>query len=339
LGRDTGVQWADDSCNPVMGCDGCELWSRNPRGRRTCYAGVLHRRYSGGRSNKGYARDFLVPELFPGRVLEALKAKDLRGTARPEKPWLDGYPRSIFLSDMGDALSKGVPLEYLAGEVVDQVRSAARGGRRHVWLWLTKRPSRFLELFDFIKSRPDPTGQVDAGEVFPANVVAMTSVTGPRTVARLEALWELKTLQRRAGGPEIRIGVSFEPIGELDPLKVSGPVPWDELVEGLDWAILGGESEQDSGSGRALELHAAELERALAACARHGVPAFVKQLGSRFVGLNVLGRVMAPMAGHARLADHHGGKWDEWREKGLERFCVRRMYRPPVGFEPVEVAA
>ena len=23
------IQWCDDTCNPVMGCDGCELWPKN----------------------------------------------------------------------------------------------------------------------------------------------------------------------------------------------------------------------------------------------------------------------------------------------------------------------
>jgi hypothetical protein len=86
VSKDTAIQWCDSTVNPVMGCGGCELWSADHRGRRTCYAGVLHQRY--GRQ-KGYARDFLAPEVFPGRVELATRWSDLRGKpreARPGKP-------------------------------------------------------------------------------------------------------------------------------------------------------------------------------------------------------------------------------------------------------------
>src|SRR3712207_7534850 len=43
---------------------------------------------------------------FPGRMAEAALWSDLTGTDRPDKPWLNGMPRLIFISDMGDALSE-----------------------------------------------------------------------------------------------------------------------------------------------------------------------------------------------------------------------------------------
>lgn len=123
-----------------MGCDGCELW--NPaKGVKRCYAGVLHDRH-GGR-NTGYAPSFDQVTLFEGRMLEAVKAKDLLGRRRPEKPWLDGCRRMIFVSDMSDALSKAVSFEFLTREIIEHVRSTA--GQRHVWLWLTKQPARMAE--------------------------------------------------------------------------------------------------------------------------------------------------------------------------------------------------
>ena len=37
----SGVEWCDSSANPVMGCDGCELWVPE-KGIKICYAGTLH---------------------------------------------------------------------------------------------------------------------------------------------------------------------------------------------------------------------------------------------------------------------------------------------------------
>jgi hypothetical protein len=40
MAKDTKIEWADDTVNAEMGCDGCELW--DPKNRvRICYAGVL----------------------------------------------------------------------------------------------------------------------------------------------------------------------------------------------------------------------------------------------------------------------------------------------------------
>ncbi len=59
--------------------------------------------------------------LEPGRMAKAARWSDLTGQPRPEiksgqqtipaKPWLDGLPRLIFISDMSDALSKSVSFD------------------------------------------------------------------------------------------------------------------------------------------------------------------------------------------------------------------------------------
>src|SRR3954470_14030288 len=100
MSKSTPIQWCDSTVNPVMGCGGCELWDKD---RKTCYAGTLHGRRAG---QKGFARTFLSPTLFPGRLEGAARCPDLAGWARADKPWLDGLPRLIFVSDMGDALSE-----------------------------------------------------------------------------------------------------------------------------------------------------------------------------------------------------------------------------------------
>ncbi|CAN5360965.1 hypothetical protein BH09VER1_BH09VER1_53230 [soil metagenome] len=211
----TNIQWSDSTVNPMMACDGCELWPAIPQlvniiavaaampdrkqkikaeltgllasdvyhrraefARRfsqhsdpreiaaieqaikesfRCYAGQLHL-FRGEddtkpwkKTNPGYARKFEEPKLFPGRTAAAAAWRDLAGHERPDSPWKKTLPRLIFVSDMGDALSKDVPFEYLLTQIV-QVASSGKG-QRHVWLWLTKRPRRMAEFSDWLEAR------------------------------------------------------------------------------------------------------------------------------------------------------------------------------------------
>jgi protein gp37 len=297
MSKDTAIQWCDSSVNPVMGCDGCELWELKPGGKRTCYAGVMVERYKG---RKGYPASFNTPEMFPGRMTEAAKWGDLAGTDRPTKPWLNGLPRLIFVSDMGDALSKSIPFEYLKREIIDVAGSNVSGGRRHVWIWLTKRPTRLAEFSDWMIE--------EHGVEWPANVWVMTTVTGQRSLRRIEAL--ARVAERSPTKPEVR-GVSFEPL--LEPVRLG------ELVRLFNWGIVGGESENTvyGPAGRAAPLMLSTLTGLVEELVRGGVATFVKQLGSRFTSLRLRGRLVpgSPGGGGVVLNDHHGGDWAEWPEE------------------------
>ncbi len=329
----TNIQWSDSTVNPMMACDGCELWPTVPQliniiataagvpakkqtikaelagllpsdvyhrraefaflfsrssDRREvekieqaikasfrCYAGQLHL-FRGEddtkpdkRTNPGYARKFEEPTLFPGRTAAAAAWRDLSGQARPESPWKGRLPRLIFVSDMGDALSKDVPFDYLLTEIV-QVAGSVKG-QRHIWLWLTKRPRRMAEFSDWLAAR---------NISWPDNLVAMTSVTSSETVGRVEQLRKVRCRFR---------GLSIEPLW----------TPVELPLRGIDWAIVGGES----GSGaKPFQLEwARDIVRQ---CRKAGVAPFVKQLGA------------APHEGNRRihLRDSHGGDWNEWPE-------------------------
>jgi len=280
MGKDTAIQWCDSTVNPVMGCSGCELWSKS---RRSCYAGVLHGRY--GR-NRGYADDFNVPQMFPGRMAKAAAWKPLgRFDDRPGKPWLNGRPRLIFVSDMGDALSESIGFQFLFDEIV--MAATSLKGRSHRWLWLTKRPRRMREFDEWLQER---------GRVWPANLWPMTSVTGRASMRRAS---ELKSV----GPPLVVRGISFEPlIDEPDWDYCLGPLAEGpegaEVHRPVGWAIFGGES----GDG-ARPMDPQIIRRGIAACDERGIPAFVKQLGARPVGLTV-GGVASP--------DGHNGDWSRW---------------------------
>ena len=273
MGKETSIQWADSTVNPVMGCDGCELWSGQTR---ICYAGRDHIRRSG---NKGFAKNFDVPETFPGRMATAASWPDLKGTVRRDKPWLNGRPRYIFVSDMGDALSTSLfkgnkerLFQYLGVEIIDAVRSTA--GRRHVWLWLTKRPSVMAEFAEFI------------GGPWPDNLVAMTSLTTKHQLRRVEHLLRVPARYR---------GLSCEPLNgpianELEPFLKTGAI---------HWVILGGQSGKN-----ALPMRIEHAKRLITISEAWKVPVFVKQLGP------------TPSEGGRSLSlvDYKGGDESEWPE-------------------------
>lgn len=279
------IQWCDGTVNPVVGCGGCELWQprtvKNPR--RSCYAGFLHERAKG--TNVGFASRFEEPMRRTGVMAAAARASDLRGRRRWDKPWLDGMPRLWFVSDMGDALSKGIEFDFLRSEIVDVVRSNA--GRRHQWLWLTKQPPRMAEFSAWLLER---------GVRWPPNLWAGTSITEPRYVDRIGEL-------RRVGTEETVRFLSVEP--QHHPISLEG------RLDGIDLVIVGGESGPTKQGGLKLEQYEETKARPLdlawaralrSQCRRAKVAFFMKQLGSAPIENGV------PVT----LKDHHGGEWKEW---------------------------
>ncbi len=246
MSNKTKIQWTDSTVNPTMGCEGCELW--NPKTNvRKCYAGTLHARF--GRVTKGYSPTFEELTFWPGRMAEAAGWSDLIGKSRKDKPWLDGLPRLIFVSDMSDALSAAVPFEYLETDIVGTVTSP--NGQRHQWLWLTKRPDRMAELSAMLSKK---------GVQWPANLWAGTSITTQGTTGRANHLL-------RVGDDNTTRFLSVEP--------QQGAIDLGEWLPRLDWVIQGGES------GR--KPHPFQVEWAhdlIRQCRTAGVPYFLKQLGS-----------------------------------------------------------
>lgn len=240
----------------------------------TCYAAKLHLNRGANilnperGLNKGYAPSFEQLTTFGGRMAEAAAWHDMLGESNPETPWKVGLPRMIFVSDMGDAFSAGAQFSFLEGEVADSI--ATKKGLRHLWLWLTKRPQNMRDFADRIDG-------------FSANVCAMTTITGPETLGRVDQLREVNAPCR---------GLSVEPLWDRIP---------PELLDltGIDWVIVGGES----GSGPLTRpFHVEWAEELKAHCQKHGVAFFLKQLGRNPV------KDGKPL----RLSDPHGGDWNEW---------------------------
>jgi len=204
MAQGSQIEWCDDTCNPMMGCDGCELWDPK-NGVKVCYALLAIEMHTAQGPRKGWPADPMTPTIFPGRVAEYAKLKDLTGTMREKKPWLNGLPRTIFVNDMGDGFTASLPLDWLAPE------SSIMAPSSHRWLFLTKRPDRQRQFAE--------------RHALPNNVWVGTSITKPQD-QRMRHL-----LRTRAA---VRF-VSYEP--------VLGRVDWRPWFErGLNWLILGGES-------------------------------------------------------------------------------------------------
>ncbi len=191
----TNIEWCDSTVNPTRGCDGCELFNAN---NDDCYAKKITDRFGG--SNAGLADDFAVVSVAPGRMKLAAEWPDLRGTARETKPWLDGLPRLIFVGDMADNLSAEISFEYLHEEVI--ATACSHDGRRHQWLWLTKRPHRMSEFSSWLAS---------LGIAWPSNLWAGTSVTTQSTTSRIGALMDVGDGRRTSRPmPGTQSGILFE---------------------------------------------------------------------------------------------------------------------------------
>lgn len=234
----TDIDWADSTLNLLMGCDGCELW--NPaKGVRHCYAGSMTAIHAG---RKGWPKSFGEPKLFLGRLDAALAWSDLRGKDRADKPWLNGFPRTIFLNDMGDTFTESLDEDWLAPYLEKMEHS------KHIWIVLTKRPKRMARFF---KKHP-----------IPLNFWLCTSVTRQSNVKRIADLLKIEDAPI--------LGVSVEPmLNEIDLSAVQG-------FERLQWVKIGGES-----GANARPCNIDWVKKLVRQCRKAEVPVFVKQLGTK----------------------------------------------------------
>lgn len=328
MGIETNIEWSDSTCNVMMGCDGCELWVPE-KGIRHCYAGVMTGKYAG---RKGWPDSFEQPKIFMDRLDKAIAWPDLTGTKRPEKPWLDGMPRIIFLNDMGDTFTEGLPVDWLAPALP---RIAASP---HIWMFLTKRVGRMVEFF--------------RQHGLPKNCWPGTTITGPQTLSRARQLLKLSEasvlwlsiepllervnirgllMQGNHPGMCANCGhghgfIRCPNYGGISPTHTtdSGRLICKEFKRknfAISLAIVGGES----GPG-ARPFHINWARDIIRDCKAASVPCFMKQLGSvpvmdeeEWRGLNPTPLLWAKNSTRApsgtvplRMADGKGGEPLQW---------------------------
>lgn len=271
MGVKTNIQYVDDTVNATSGCQGCELWHLLNKG--PCYAGHLQEWRLSKTLPDLYSPNFTEVRLIPGRMAKAASHANLRGIPRPDKPWLGLMPRMIFIGDLGDVFSAAVPFDYLADELIGVATSPK--GARHIWLVLTKQPSRLLAFSKWLRA--------ERGIDWPENVWVGTSVTSSKTLGRIESLLQV---------PAARRFISAEPLWEEINIK-----PY--LKDGeISWVIIGGQSDQPGWPARSMDV--AWVRRLIYDALMTCSSPFIKQFGSRPTGLTT------------RLRDSHGGDWDEW---------------------------
>lgn len=146
-----------------------------------------------------------------------------------------------------------------------------RKSKHHIFQILTKRPERIKEnlpkWFDEISD----------------NVWIGVSIESNDQVNRLEYLVDLQCITF----------ASFEPlIGEIE---------WNELMNRLDWCIIGGESGNDNGKWRYRSTEIKWIEKLVDGSKKNNVSCFVKQLGTYQSKL-------------LKLKDRNGGDINEFPE-------------------------
>ena len=306
MSQHTEIQWADSTVNITSGCDGCELYSKQlaaalkKDGKRPpCYASIVHENRLARSFPNNYAPSFGDVRLIPGRMKQCESWSDLRGKNREDKPWLNGRPRIIFVSDMADALSAAVPFVYLYNELIAPLQSPKMIARGHQFLWLSKQPARMVLFGEYLRSM-----QCE----WPASLWAGTSVTTqPTAELRIPDLL-------RVHGPRRRF-VSYEPARTA--------LNWHWAKGAIDLMIVGGESWKD-----ARDFDVEWAYSILHQFAGTGVARFVKQLGRNAIIDNRdmvpaqpadadpddVGDFINSFVRPLRLKDAHGGDWDEWPE-------------------------
>ena len=157
-----------------------------------------------------------------------------------KKPLSWKRSRRIFVNSMSDLFHEKVPFDYIQ-QVFDVMRQASW----HEFQILTKRAERLADL----------SPKID----WPQNVWMGVSIEDSRVIDRADALREVPATIRF---------LSLEPL--------IGPIP-NLNIEGLDWAIIGGESGNEA---RIMEPEwAVDL---LNQCRSANVPCFIKQMGTQW---------------------------------------------------------
>lgn len=259
----TGIEWTDETWNPVTGCDqvspGCD----------NCYALTLAKRLKAMGSPR-YQNDGDPRTSGPGFGL----------TLHPDKldePLRWRKPRRVFVNSMSDLFHPDVPAEFIA-----DVFQVMRNTPQHTYQILTKRPQRMKGLVSAMYAGWD--------EVL-SNVWLGTSVENQQYAFRIKYLIETPAVVRF---------LSVEPmIGPVDLSEwLYAHGPWNvteygtecscgapivdhqrDLCNGdrLHWVIVGGES-----GPNARPMNFEWVRDIRDQCEEAGVALFIKQLGSRW---------------------------------------------------------
>jgi protein gp37 len=214
--------------------------SRVSDGCTNCYAETISRRH--GHTDHEWTNEYAAENV----QVKPYKLDEPASITNPSpEDWSDTnlptgqHPLRIFVNSMSDLFHSQVPDEFIR-----EVFGVMRNCPHHVFQILTKRPGRAAHM------------ALD----WPPNVWMGTSVEDNRVTERIGLL--------RGCAAEI-LFISFEPL--------IGPVG-DVDLEGIDWAIVGGESGPDADRR---EMDHAWARALLEQCRHDDVAFFFKQSSAR----------------------------------------------------------
>lgn len=184
-------------------------------------------------------------------------------------------PKLVFVNSWSDFfIEEADPWRDEAWEIIKQTPE-------FTYQILTKRPERIEQCL------PE-----DWGDGYP-NVWLGVSIETQEQTHRLITLNQLKTTSS-----VFKTFVSAEPLLEEIIFDNDGVV-LSYQFERLDWMIIGGESGNETGKWLYRPCEMSWIMSILRQCKAHGIPVFVKQLGTH-------------LAKELGLKDSHGGNADEW---------------------------
>lgn len=212
------VEWTEKSWNPITGCD------KISSGCVNCYA---------KEAAEGYLKRWKNPRYLNGFNLTL--HEDLL-----ELPMSWKKSKQVFPCSMSDIFHEGIPNEY-----IESIFETMNRCPQHVFIVLTKRAERMLELAPTIN--------------WTDNIWLGVTVEEAKYVGRIEQLRQTAAVNKF---------ICAEPLlGDLGELDLTG----------IDWLVAGGESGKDSRPCKEEWVLSIRDQ-----CAAQGVAFTFKQWGGRF---------------------------------------------------------
>lgn len=291
MADNTKIEWTDATWNVITGC------SVVSAGCRHCYAMKL----SGTRLQHHPSRAGLTIDTAAGPVWN--------GKVRFNEQWLTQplewkRPRKVFVCAHGDLFHENVPDKW-----IDRVFAVMALAPHHVFQVLTKRPERMRK---YVANWPNGAARF--------HWVAIEAAKIDPTIKKHCADAWVWDLQKRWPLPNVWLGVSVENQAAADeriPLLLQTPaaVRWisaepllgdvdlSELIDRLDWVVVGGES-----GANARPMHGSWAYDLHDQCEAAGVPFLFKQWGE---WVNAGARAFGTAAGEVRHIRSDGTFWNE----------------------------
>ena len=230
----TRIEWCDETLNPLgHGCYGPRGTAENPKVCPYCYARVLARRDLRGCE--------LCKQFIPHTHFEQLEKI---------KHWKK--PRTIFMQSMGDLFHDAIQIEW-----IQEVFKACAAAPQHQYLFLTKNPSRYGSVIEFLEGERSPIN----GYLFAAFGATATNEKQLYTAYESRAQWlSIEPLLEDITDAFEECSTAFAP-------HDSGEHPrWE-------WVVIGAETGNRKGK---ISPKLEWIESIVKNCKEMGTPVFMK---------------------------------------------------------------